>query len=80
MAELIREGLAMKHCVAEFGQEILHGRYYAYRVLAPARATLGIKLKGGCWFIDQSRGAANAGISCELRSFLQKWIKVDAPF
>jgi hypothetical protein len=41
-AALLLEGQQQRHCVAAYCAEIMDGRYYVYRVLAPERATLGL--------------------------------------
>jgi hypothetical protein len=76
-AELRAEGREMGHCVASYGRKVEGGEYAVYRVLAPERATLGLRFSRarGLWGIDQIRGHANVGVRCETRLYLRDWIE-----
>ncbi|MGY6275740.1 PcfJ domain-containing protein [Methylomonas sp. MgM2] len=65
---LHEESLQQRHCVASYDYEIEDGHYYVYRVLAPGRATLGIKIththSGASQLrIDQLKGERNSPVN-----------------
>lgn len=60
---LLDEGRQMSHCVGSYGSAIAAGQYAVFRVTAPVRATLGLRLQRGSWQVDQIRGPKNQRIS-----------------
>ena len=62
-ADLLKEGLAMSHCVASRYGAILEGNYFVYRVTDPIRATLGLRQSNGCWVVDQIKGYHNQEVA-----------------
>ena len=56
---LEKEGRNLRHCVATYGQRVLLGEYYVYRVEGSPRCTLGIQYVDGAWKIDQLKGERN---------------------
>jgi len=71
--ELAIEGQTQSHCVRTYQREILTGDYYVYRVLAPERATVGLKRQNGEWLINQIRLRSNNNPSEETVKAVQDW-------
>lgn len=71
---LHEEGTGQRHCIASYQHEILDGRYYAYRILAPERATLGIAIdKLGTPSISQLKLKFNGTPSEDTQNAVQAW-------
>lgn len=75
---LQEEGIELQHCVAGYDFDILEGRYYVYRVTAPERATLGIKIyrtrtQTLGLRIDQLKGFQNQTVSNETKKAVLTW-------
>lgn len=71
---LHEEGTGQRHCIASYQYEILAGRYYAYRILAPERATLGIAIdRLGTPSIAQLKLKFNGTPSDDTQSAVQAW-------
>ncbi|AXQ28104.1 hypothetical protein D0B54_05180 [Solimonas sp. K1W22B-7] len=74
MEDYAEEGAAMNHCVSTYFSEAIEGRYVAYAIEAPERATLGLWLSISnqgtasepVWIVrasfDQVRGPGNAAM------------------
>jgi hypothetical protein len=60
VAAMDEEGAAMNHCVARYAREVLAGRAFFYRSLAPERVTIGIARGGEGWSLFAIRGHGNA--------------------
>ncbi len=73
---LHEEGVCQRHCIASYMQEITGGRYYAYRVLAPERATLGVRLdEAGHPHISQLKLKFNDLPSEATMSLVRRWFE-----
>jgi hypothetical protein len=76
--ELAREGHTMHHCVACYGQSVLEGSHYVYRVTAPERATLSIARRSdGSWGVSDLRRACNERVSPETEQAVAAWLRPD---
>jgi len=78
---LREESLQQRHCVASYSYEIEDGHYYVYRVLAPGRATLGIKIThthsgASQLLIDQLKGECNSPVSDATQQAALAWFNV----
>lgn len=73
--ELAREGSEMRHCVAGYARECAAGRCFVFRVLAPTRATLEIRMNGGRPYVAQIRGARNELAPQETWTAVQRWLE-----
>lgn len=77
-ADLRLEGQSQQHCVISYAEEILNGSYYVYRVLAPERATLGVKLvyhgKYPHIVLEQLKGQCNAPVSEQTQQVIENWV------
>jgi len=79
---LLEESKLQHHCVAAYDEEIIQGDYYVYQILAPERATLGIKVKRRLLQqkgeqpnlkIDQLKGYRNKAVSRETKEAVMLW-------
>ncbi|MEH6387778.1 MAG: PcfJ domain-containing protein [Pseudomonas profundi] len=78
---LHEEGVCQRHCIASYMQEITGGRYYAYRVLAPERATLGVRLdEAGYPHISQLKLKFNDTPSEATVSAVREWFEAALSF
>ncbi|MEH6823754.1 MAG: PcfJ domain-containing protein [Motiliproteus sp.] len=77
-SELKIEGRSMCHCIYSYLHEVLDGRYYAFRVLWPERATLGVWIEscGGSQRVrlDQLKGRKNTAVAKQTEDFVTAWI------
>lgn len=78
--ELSREGLEMHHCIGTYAEDVLAGRAYVYRLLAPERATLLVEKRGRHWGLGDIRKAANLRVReetyCEIESWLRRVMEI----
>lgn len=61
--ELSKEGLVMHHCIYTYLNDIVSGNYVAFRVkdlISKERATLGIKIEKGKFYLQQLKGYYNS--------------------
>jgi len=73
-AELCEESTIMHHCVHSYCTTIWEKRYYVYRVIAPERATLGIRIiQNKKWKIDEIKLACNQEPSAETKQVVWEW-------
>lgn len=73
--ELLSEGISMSHCIYAYKLSIEQGEYFAYKVLEPERATLGLKFKNHKWQIDQIRLRKNRSVSDETKDAVYWWLE-----
>lgn len=64
----------MAHCVSSYSDRVYDGRYAVYRVLAPERLTLGLKIGDGGVSFDQLRGVGNQLPSQAAHTAVQQWL------
>lgn len=74
-AELVNEGATMAHCIGGYHARIMQGNYFAFRVLAPERATLGMHYVGDKLKIDQLRLKRNGRPSKETEDAVYWWFE-----
>lgn len=72
--ELNNEGKSMHHCILSYRQRIISGEYYVYKICAPQRATIGLRLANGQWAIDQIKLVCNGMPSDETKEWVYKWL------
>lgn len=73
--QLLLEGRMQHHCVASFLKKIKTEEYYVYKVTAPERATLGLKIISQNKFtLDQLKLCRNEKPSEETRTMVNNWI------
>ncbi|EIC22029.1 PcfJ domain-containing protein [Thiorhodovibrio frisius] len=65
----------MAHCVSSYSERIYNGRYAVYKVLAPERLTLGLKIREGHVSFDQLRGLANKPPSQQAQAAVEQWFR-----
>lgn len=68
--ELQAEGDHLEHCIATYARSIATGRYYAYRMLSPIRATLGFQRTGTAWRFDHIQGMKDVRLTEEMRAVI----------
>ena len=74
-ADLVSEGIQMKHCVSTYSDRVMSGRYYVYRVKSPERATIGLNIPSdGSISIDQVRGRSNKSVDPETLGLVNVWL------
>ncbi len=72
--ELFHEEEQMRHCITRYHDQILHGDYYAYKIVEPERATLGIVIEGpGKYKIDQVVLAGNDQPGDQTMTRVHQW-------
>lgn len=73
--ELFKEGKEQYHCIASYHARIFKGEYFAYKVLEPERATLGLRIiKGSGYSIDQIYMKFNGAVSADTRAAVSDWL------
>ncbi len=73
--ELAIEGQKQHHCVRSYEGSIFKGSYYVYKVIAPERATLGLKLyKNSPPSINQLLLSCNKSVSIETQQLVEQWL------
>ncbi len=73
--ELFDEGEQMNHCIVRYHDEIMSGDYYAYKMVEPERATLGVSIEGpGSYKIDQIALAGNDDPSAQTLFRADQWL------
>ncbi len=73
--QLLIEGREQHHCVASFLQKIKTQEYYVYKVTAPERATLGLKIMDQNQIVlDQLKLCGNEEPAEETRIMVNSWI------
>ncbi len=72
--QLLEEGRMMRHCVGSYGQVILKGESYIYRVLEPERATLELDTTRSKAVIRQVKLKCNDPPSPETIAAVQQWL------
>jgi hypothetical protein len=66
----------MQHCVTSYWDDILLGKFYAYRIERDCRCTIGIRFYYGSWRISEVKGINNKAIEDpEIMEILENWIK-----
>ena len=66
--DLYREGEDMQHCVGIYARGVAEGRYYVYRVVAPVRATMGLRCRWHeKWMPDQLYQSRNRPVDAETK-------------
>lgn len=69
------EGEIMTHCVANYVREIgVLKTHFAYRLIAPERATVLIAWQGKRWVLVDARKADNAAVSRQTRATIRSMI------
>jgi hypothetical protein len=79
--ELYNEATIMQHCISTYYESIQNRKYYAYKVLSPERATLGIKIGNHIenqecktyYIIDELRVKGNKNASAETWHIVKEW-------
>lgn len=73
--DLFREGRTQKNCVRSYGRLIQRGVVHVYRLLAPERATLAVKLEpDGKWVLNQIKAYGNSEVSPTTLAAVLEWI------
>ena len=73
--QLRHEGVSQCHCVATYEVGVLRGDYYVYRVMAPERATLGVRInEAGSVRIDQLKKSHNHKPTQDTTDAVTKWM------
>lgn len=72
-SELRKEGKAQRNCAPGYAHAIASGRVYLYRVLAPERATLEIRIAGRKLWLAQLKLAGNREPSRETVKAIRAW-------
>ncbi len=72
LGDLVREGREMRHCVADYGNDVVNGKRYFYRWLGTERATVQLDdvLNVG-WSLVEMLGAGNAPVSNATRQQIE---------
>ena len=73
--DLHMEGKIQHHCIFAYHDRIARGEYFAYQILAPERATLGLhKTVAGGYSIDQIYLKYNGIVSDATRELVMAWL------
>jgi hypothetical protein len=79
---LAEESAHMQHCIgtnAFYARQIEDGRLFAYRILAPQRLSLTIRLRAGRWYIDELKGLKNCAPLPDARLAIESWLARPQP-
>ena len=74
VGELLREGREMHHCVGSYAEDCLLGTSFIYRVLAPERATLEIRVRDGRVVVKQIKLACNRAPAAATVAAVRGWL------
>lgn len=80
--ELFEEGRQMHHCVSTRASECARGESFVFRVLAPQRATVEVRISDGpcaIWDIWEMQGVCNSPVSDECWEAVEAWLDAAAP-
>lgn len=73
--DLHMEGKIQHHCIFVYHNRIARGEYFAYQILEPERATLGLnKTVAGGYLIDQIYLKYNGIVSDATRELVKVWL------
>jgi len=73
--DLALEGQKLKHCIRSYEPKIMEGKYYAYQIHHPERATIGIHLHNqDAPVIDQIKLICNGAVSQETQNTIEEWL------
>ena len=78
-AAVVEEGRLMHHCGASYVPRIARGHSYLYRVLAPERATLEVRMGRRGWELAQIQGLGNARVAWSTRAAVEAWLDEAQP-
>lgn len=73
VGDLIEEGMAMENCIAKYAVDCFEGRYAAFRISAPQRATLLVDVRGRC--VIDVRVAGDEPASAALQEEITAWLR-----
>ena len=79
--ELFEEGFDQKNCIYSYDEDIVAGRYYVYRVLAPERATISLTKESNgrgrrkVWRIEEIKTRANNPAGWETIDVVNDWFE-----
>ncbi len=76
--DLFNEGCIQRHCVASYHRAVFEGKSYIYKILAPERATLEVRIQanGGYW-VSQLKLSCNREPSEETIEMIYQWMNED---
>lgn len=72
--DVYEEGCDQFNCVWTLLPELVAGKRFLYRVLAPERATLAVQPSRDGFCIEELEGFGNAPVSSETRDTVQQWL------
>jgi hypothetical protein len=73
--ELFEEGLIQRHCVASYHRDVFEGKSYIYKILAPERATLEVRIQtNGDYWVSQLKLSGNRDPSEESIETIYQWM------
>jgi hypothetical protein len=76
---LAQEGCEMRHCVGSYIDAVARGSRFVYRVMAPERATVMLRRRGGGWALDEIQCAANRPPSDATVRATREWLHASQP-
>lgn len=74
-AWLFDEARQQNNCVVDYAPDVIRGKIAIYRVLAPERCTLSLKLRRGHWVVDQLKGWGNREPGAEVVQAINQWLE-----
>ena len=74
-SELLLEGREMHHCVGSYVRDCLDGDAFIYKVLAPERATLEVRVREGRPFIRQLKLLRNVSPAETTWAAVRAWLR-----
>lgn len=78
LEDLRAEGRLMHHCVAAYEGAVAQGESYIYRMIAPERATIELKLTGHSAQLCQVTLAYNERASATTVEVVERWLESQA--
>ncbi len=75
--ELLVEGKEMRHCVGSYVPDCLDGKAFIYKVLAPERATLEVRVRDGVVVAKQLKIACNGAPTAATVEAVRAWLHAE---
>ncbi len=78
--ELINEAGRLFNCALDYWREIISGKRYLYRLLAPERVTILLVREETRWALEELAGMRNRAVSSKSRRVVEEWLARQPPF
>ena len=69
--ELFLEGNEQNNCIRRYIERVLSRRWYVYKLSAPERATIAVKVINGRWQLNEIKGASNEQVHWDTEEYVR---------